>query len=468
MLRWERRDALDRRVGKRATPSLPPPVGAGLPCGRHDAANRATSANRMPCNLHQGHRYGSSGRRPGRSRTGRRHPCGHRGRSPRACRYLPGHATQTHRGARLGKIVPDLHDPSDQWSRAPRILDADRGPGHARWASCSCLLQRPRAACRACGCSPTRCSSTTAAATATRCGPRCCGSTSTTAAAACAVARSARRRAATAPPRSRPCRVLESLGAVELAQPRRLRGDAGRARRLRASRSTATSTRCARSPRTRCRSCARSAGRSRSIPTIRGRSSAATRRCTPRPMPDRERPDWFGLELGDRGRRPARRICCRRCSSCSTAPAISSALAAVVAALHRGPRRRRSAGCRCRPRGCACSRKVLLELYRDGGKLARAGDPRAADRRAVRDAARRRAPAALGRRHEDPRAGVRARARAAPHRRRVAARRRCAPSCGRTSARAWRGSSTCARTAPAACSPTTWASARRCRRSRTS
>ena len=42
-----------------------------------------------------------------------------------------------------------------------------------------------------------------------------------------------------------------------------------------------------------------------------------------------------------------------------------------------------------------------------------------------------------------------------------------APSCARTSARASRGCSTCARTTPAASSPTTWASARRCRRSRT-
>ena len=78
------------------------------------------------------------------------------------------------------------------------------------------------------------------------------------------------------------------------------------------------------------------------------------------------------------------------------------------------------------------------------------------------------AAAALGRRHARSATQAYAlalgpRTRRAPSPRRRARARRCA----RTSARASPGCSTCARTAPAACSPTTWASARRCRRSPT-
>ena len=54
------------------------------------------------------------------------------------------------------------------------------------------------------------------------------------------------------------------------------------------------------------------------------------------------------------------------------------------------------------------------------------------------------------------------------HRAGAGAARACAPSCAPTSSRAWPGCSSCASTTSAASSPTTWAWARPCRRSRTS
>ena len=132
-------------------------------------------------------------------------------------------------------------------------------------------------------------------------------------------------------------------------------------------------------------------------------------------LPDPERPDWFGLELGveleghridllpallelldDRGR--------------------SDLADPVVAALRRGPRRRAplAAGA---AGAAAPARQGAVRAVPRGRARPRAADPRAAGGRAVLDAPRRRAPAALGRRHEDPRAGLRARARPATHRR---------------------------------------------------
>jgi len=182
--------------------------------------------------------------------------------------------------------------------------------------------------------------------------------------------------------------------------------------------------------------------------------------------PDEKRPDWFGLELGVEV--DGRRI--------DLLPALLDMLDsagdsddadAPVPALRRGAGRRQALAAGAAD-PAAHARQGAARAVPRRQQAARAGDPRAADRRAVRDAARHRAPAALGRRHPDPRSGVRDGRWGRAGRPTPSRRPSCAPSCGRTSATAWRGCSTCASTTPAGCSPTTWGSARRCRPSRTS
>ena len=183
-------------------------------------------------------------------------------------------------------------------------------------------------------------------------------------------------------------------------------------------------------------------------------------------MPDDKRPDWFGLELGVEV--DGQRI--------DLLPALLDLLdtAGDLATLVRPARRCiavRVDDKRWLPVPPARLRmlaKVLLELYRDGGKL-RAPVLRAPliadlcgalhdpDRpvRWVGDTRIREQAFAMA---LGPRRGGTDRAA-----RRAVRRAPAVPA-----ATAWPGSSTCARTTPAACSPTTWASARRCRPSRTS
>ena len=249
--------------------------------------------------------------------------------------------------------------------------------------------------------------------------------------------------------------------------PRRLRGDARDPGRLR-GRGRRRRPRAVRVRRVRRAAAARRwAGGSRSTPEFPWQVVGADAPLYAAALPDGERPDWFALELGvevDGHRvdllpalldlldgtgdlsslaRPARRCVAVRVDDKRWLPVPPARLRLLAKVLRRAvPRRRQDP---------------------------RAGDPRAADRRAVRDAARRRRARCAG--SATPRIREQAYALALGPRRgpRPSRRRRgCARSCGRTSARASRGCSTCARTAPAACSPTTWGSARRCRRSRTS
>ena len=224
--------------------------------------------------------------------------------------------------------------------------------------------------------------------------------------------------------------------------PRRLRGVAGLRRRLRGARSTAMSTRCARS-------------RRHAVPQLRALGWR---------IDDRSRVSLAGR----RRRRAALRVGAARQASAPTGSASSSASRStasvsiscprcstarqhrrprvadpVGAPLRRGPGRRQALAAGA-ARAAAPAREGAGRAVSRERQGPRAGDPRAADRRAVLHAARRRAPDAVGRRHQDPRPGLRDGARPAAPARRSPRPTGCAPSCARTSATAWRGCSTCA------------------------
>ena len=369
--------------------------------------------------------------------------------------------------ARLGRVgvrcrshggAPPPRRPRRRGRHPPRPRLARRAP-RAR-----------RAAPRACACSPTRCSSTTAAGR---------GDEVRTAMLRLDFDYGGRRvrvgdprplpRASPGPDRdaeAQACRVLESFGAIELAQLDDCAVAPGCGRRLH-RRDRRRRPRAVRVRRVRGAAAARtSAGAIEIDPDVPVADVGNDAPLYAAAEPDDKRPDWFGLELGVEI--DGQRI--------DLLPALLDLLdsAGDLATLVRPARRCvavRVDDKRWLPVPPARLRmlaKVLLELYRDGDKLRGAGDARAADRRAVRDAARRRRARCAG--SATPGSAIRrTRSRSGrAGRRRPRRRPSCAPSCGRTSATASRGSSTCARTTPAACSPTTWASARRCRRSRTS
>ena len=185
-------------------------------------------------------------------------------------------------------------------------------------------------------------------------------------------------------------------------------------------------------------------------------------------LPDRERPDWFGLELGVEVDGQRVDLLPALLDMLDSAGDLA-ALTRSRAPLHRGAGRRQA---------LAAGAAGAPEAAREGAassSIATAARSRAPAVRAplvvelcatLHDGA---AAAALGRRSRRS-ASRRTRSRSVRGRRSAstAPPRACAPSCGRTSAKASRGSSTCASTVPAASSPTTWGSARRCRRSRTS
>ena len=255
-------------------------------------------------------------------------------------------------------------------------------------------------------------------------------------------------------------RVLEGLGALELAHledaPRCPATAPIRARRRRRR------PRVVRVHRARAAAAARArlAGRRRrrlSVADRRGRR-AAVRRRPARP----DRPDWFGLELGieidghrvdllpallelldGAGDLAALARTRGGASRCASMPPLAADPTDAAARARQGARR--DVPRRPRARAPSARASLLAELcaaIHDGVRPLRwIGDPRCAIGVRDRDGA---APRVPRRAAEQLRAELR-----------------------RISAKASRGSSTCARTAPAACSPTTWASARRCRRSRT-